>query len=70
VTWSWSLFFGGLVVCSIVVMFARGAMNDSNIVRYGARGDYRSDPGSAIMGSILTGAVLAAIITAAVGMFG
>jgi hypothetical protein len=51
-------------------MFARGAVNDSNIVRYGAKGDYRSNPGSAIIGSILAGAVFAAIITAGVGLFG
>jgi hypothetical protein len=68
--WSWGLFAGSSVVCSFAVMFARGAVNDSNIVRYGAKGDYRSNPGSAIIGSILAGAVFAAIITAGVGLFG
>ncbi|MGX1325439.1 RsiW-degrading membrane proteinase PrsW (M82 family) [Bradyrhizobium liaoningense] len=69
-SWSWAVFFVSLVVCSVVVMFARGAMNSSNVAQYGARGDYRSEPGAAIVGSILAGAVFAAIITVIIGAFG
>jgi hypothetical protein len=68
--WNWGVFVGSLVVCSIAVMFARGAMNDSNMVRYGAQADYRTNTGHAIFGSILAGTVFAAIITAVIGMFG
>lgn len=69
-SWSWGVFFVSLVVCTIVVMVSRGAMNSSNVAQYGSRGDFRSEPGAAIVGSIVAGAVFAAIITAVIGVFG
>ena len=68
--WSWGVFFVSLIICSFVVMFARGAMNSSNVAQYGARGDFRSEPGAAIVGSIIAGAVFAAVVTAIIGVFG
>src|SRR5258708_14153051 len=52
-SWNWVISLGSLVVCSIAVEFARGAMNDSNIAQDGANDDYRTHPGRTIIGSIL-----------------
>lgn len=65
--WSWGVFIVSLIVCTIIVMFSRGAMNSTNIAKYGSRGDYRSEPGAAIMGSIVAGAIYAAIVTVIAG---
>jgi hypothetical protein len=68
-SWSfhWWLFIVAIVPCTIMVMFSRGTMNSANVVNYGPRADWRAEPGSAIAGSILAGAVYAAILTAAAG---
>jgi hypothetical protein len=66
-SWHWWIFIVAIVACSIMVMFSRGAMNSVNIVKYGPRADWHAEPGFAIVGSILAGAVYAAIITAVAG---
>lgn len=66
-TWHWWLFVVALVVCTIIVMFSRGAMNSVNVMKHGPRADYRSEPGAAIAGSILAGAVYAVVVTAVAG---
>jgi hypothetical protein len=65
--WSWGVFLVTLVVCTILSQYARGAMNSANVARHGPEADYRSQPGMAILGSIVAGAVYAAIITAVAG---
>lgn len=62
-TWHWWLFVVALIVCTIISQFSRGAMNRANVAKYGPGADYRSDPSGAIVGSIVAGAIYAAIIT-------
>jgi len=66
-TWHWGLFVVALVVCTIIVMFARGAMNSANVMKYGPRAHYGAEPGAAIAGSIVAGAVYAVIVTGLAG---
>jgi hypothetical protein len=66
-SWHWWVFIVALIPCVIVVQFFRGAMNSANVVKYGRKADYRADPAGAFVGSILAGAVYAAIITAIAG---
>jgi hypothetical protein len=42
-------------------------MNSANIAKYGMQADYKSNPGGAIFGSIVAGAVYASVVTAIVG---
>jgi hypothetical protein len=65
-SWDWRVYFGSLIVCTIVLMYARITLNDVNIAQYGPAGDFRNDPG-AIVKSILAGALFAVMITAVVG---
>ncbi|MCA6104741.1 hypothetical protein [Bradyrhizobium australafricanum] len=65
--WSWGVFFIALVVCTILSQLARGAMNGVNVAKHGPRADYKAEPGMAILGSIVAGAVYATIITAVAG---
>lgn len=66
-TWHWWLFVLGLVIFIPMVQFSRGAMNAANVARYGERADYRKNFASAFIGSILAGALYAAVITAVAG---
>ena len=66
-TWNWWVFVIALGVCTILVMLSRGAMNPVNVMKHGPRADYNAEPGAAIAGSILAGAVYAAIVTAIAG---
>ena len=66
-TWNWLIFFGSLVPWTILVMFVKGYMNAANVARHGPEADYRTNPGAAIVGSILAAAVYAAITTAVIG---
>jgi hypothetical protein len=68
-SWNWGVFAIALIVCTIVVMVARGATNSANIAKYGPRADYAAEPAAAIAGSIAAGAVLAAVITVVAGLF-
>jgi hypothetical protein len=65
--WHWGIFIMAIIPCIIVVQFSRGAINTSNVVRYEASGDWRAASGGAIIGSILAGALYAAVITAIAG---
>jgi hypothetical protein len=67
-TWHWWLFVISLIICTLLVMFARGYMNASNVAQHGSRADYRTDPGAAILGSIFAGAVYAVVLTAVGGL--
>lgn len=66
-TWHWWLFVLGTVVFTPIVQFSRGFMNTANIQRYGERADYQKNFASAFIGSILAGALYAAVITAVAG---
>ena len=68
-SWSWGVFVAALIGCTILVMWSRGAMNASNVAKYGQKADYYSNPGSAFAGSMMAGAILATVITAIVGLF-
>jgi hypothetical protein len=39
--WNWWVFAAATIVCTCFVMFTRGAMNRSNIERFGTKADYR-----------------------------
>jgi hypothetical protein len=65
-SWDWRVYFGSLIVCTIVLMYARITLNDVNIAQYVPAGDFRNDPG-AIVKSILAGALFAVMITAVIG---
>ncbi|MEX0730596.1 MAG: hypothetical protein WED00_08860 [Aquisalimonadaceae bacterium] len=67
--WSWVAFFITLPIAIVVSMFSRGAMNAQNVAKHGPAADYRTNLGMAIFGSVLGGAVWAAIITAIIGFF-
>lgn len=66
-SWSWWLFAVATVICTIISQFSRGMMNMQNIARHGPEADYRAKPGMAIFGSIVAGAVYAAVVTAIAG---
>jgi hypothetical protein len=68
-SWDWRVYFGSLVVCTIVVMYTRVILNDVNIAQYGPKGDFRNDPG-AVVKSIVAGALFAVMITAVIGAMG
>lgn len=42
----WWVFIPTVIVCSLVSMFSRGAMNQRNMQRSGAEVDYRRDCGA------------------------
>jgi hypothetical protein len=69
-SWSlhWWLFFVAIIPCTIMVMYSRWAMNPVNVARYGPRAEWLAEPGAGIAGSIVAGAVYAAII-AGIGGF-
>lgn len=54
------------MICTIISVFSRGAMNNQNIENYGTKADYNSAPSMAIVGSAVAGAIYAAILTAIV----
>lgn len=68
-SWSlhWWLFIVAIVPCTVMVMFSRWAMNPVNVAKYGPRAEWGAEPAAGIAGSILAGAVYAAIITAIAG---
>jgi hypothetical protein len=70
-TWHWWLFLAAMIPCYILIGFARGAQNESNVRKYGSRADYkaafRTEPAAIMGGTILAGAVYAAIVTAIAG---
>ena len=65
--WHWWLFLIALVACTILVQFARGALNAHNVAKYGLRAEYKADPLRAILGSVIAGGIYAAILTAIAG---
>jgi hypothetical protein len=67
--WSWIVFFIALPITTIISMFCRGAMNAQNVAKCGPSADYRDNLRMAILGSIVGGALWAAIITTIVGLF-
>lgn len=66
--WSWKIFLITLPIAVVFSMFSRGVMNAKNFAKHGSRADYRTNPGMAIFGSIVGGAVWAAIITVLIGL--
>ena len=66
-SWNWAVFLALIVICTVVVQFARGAMNASNVAKYGEDADYKNNFGPAFFGSIISGAIYALIITAIMG---
>jgi hypothetical protein len=67
--WSWKVFSIILPLAITFSMFSRGVMNAQNIARHGPKADYRENLGMAIFGSITSGGVLSAILTAVIGLF-
>lgn len=67
--WSWGTFAIAWVVNTILVLFSRGAKNTENVARFGAESDYRADPKGVVIGSIISGAIISAIITVVIGFF-
>ena len=67
--WSWKVFFITLPLAILVSMFSRGAMNAQNVAKYGIKADYRTNPIGALFGSLIGGAVWAAIVTGLIGLF-
>lgn len=65
--WSWTVFAVVLPISIIISMFSRGAMNDANVAKHGAKADFRSNPGMSLIGSVVGGAVWSLIITALIG---
>jgi hypothetical protein len=61
--WNWWVFVPALIICTIIVQIARGATNRANIARFGPKADYAAEPAAAIIGSIIAGAIIAALIT-------
>ena len=68
-SWHWWLFIVAIVPCTLMVMYSRWAMNPVNVARHGPRAEWGAEPAAGITGSILAGAVYAAIITAVAGFF-
>ncbi|MFZ2138963.1 MAG: hypothetical protein WAV78_18845 [Xanthobacteraceae bacterium] len=59
-SWHWGLFVIAWIICTVVLMLVRGATSEAN--------SYQANPGSGMMGSVLAGGVLAAVLTAIAGM--
>jgi hypothetical protein len=59
-TWHWGVFVIAWIVCTIVVMFVRGATSAAN--------SYQPNPGSGLVGSILAGGISAVIVTVIAGV--
>lgn len=66
-TWNWWLFLVSTFFFTVLSQFARGMMNRSNMARYGQRADWRAEPGMAILGCAIAGAIYAAALTAVLG---
>lgn len=65
--WNWIVFIVATIICSILVMYARGSLNGILVAKHGPKAHYAAEPGAAIAGSILAGAVYAAIVTVIAG---
>jgi len=70
-TWHWWLFLVAIIPCALFVAFMRGAMNESNIEKFGPRADYRlafqTEPWAIMGGTLVAGMVCAAVIAAVAG---
>ena len=67
--WSWLVFIGLWVVFYFLVSMSRGYYNDQNIERFGSQSDYRRNPGMSIAGSLISSAIISAVLTVIVGLF-
>ena len=67
--WSWLIFVVAFPIATAFSMYTRGKMNSQNVASYGPEADYRHNLGGAIIGSAITGAIYAAIITAVINKF-
>lgn len=65
--WNWWIFIGLLIFFTLLSQVSRGVMNSSNIEKYGSRADYNAEPGMAIIGSVVSGAIYAAVFTGILG---
>jgi hypothetical protein len=59
-SWHWGVFVIAWIMCTIFVMLVRGATSEAN--------SYQPNPGSGLVGSILAGAALSAVVTAIAGL--
>ena len=68
--WSWKVFLIAWPIAVIISMFSRGAMNAQNVARFGEAADYHNRPTSSLLiGSMMAGAIYAAIATVVIGFF-
>jgi hypothetical protein len=70
-TWHWWIFLVAIIPGYIMIAFARGAQNDSNMQSMGTGADYKTafekEPVAIMAGTLIVGVVLAAIATAVAG---